>query len=153
MADRIIEVGIGIVVRSAAGHSGGEALISRRRDDGVLGGLWEFPGGKRDGEEAIEACVVRELREELGIQTRVVMALPVIEHRYDHGCVRLSPFYCALTGGQPEAIEVAAYRWVGAEEIGSFRFPEANAELLQRVRRDLLEGDVERLCLVARDAR
>lgn len=137
-SERLIQVAVGIVWRAArdcatAGRA--EVLISRRRDGGVLGGYWEFPGGKLDPGESAEACVVRELREELGIEVRPTRALETIEHRYEHGRVELRPFFCEHVSGEPEALEVAAWRWVDMRALRDYEFPPANAALLAEVKR------------------
>ncbi|MEM7626197.1 MAG: 8-oxo-dGTP diphosphatase MutT [Planctomycetota bacterium] len=136
--ERVIQVAIGIVWRvpgECAAPDQPEVLISRRVNDGVLGGYWEFPGGKLDSGESAEACVVRELREELGIEVRATRALEAISHRYDHGRVELRPFFCAHVRGEPEALQVAAWRWVEVAALGDYQFPPANAGLLEQVRR------------------
>jgi len=132
-----ILVSIGIVVRTAVGQASAQVLITKRKDAGVLGGFWEFPGGKRDHGEAPAACVVRELREELGIETRVCGALGVIEHTYEHGHVELRPFYCEHVSGEPRAIEVADFCWVEVDELDGYTFPAGNVKLLEQVRNDL----------------
>lgn len=135
-----IEVGIGIVRRGGTGAGPIEVLISRRTDGGVLGGYWEFPGGKLEPHETSEACVVRELREELGVAVRPVGAFAPITHTYDHGRVVLRPFLCAHVGGEPRALEVAEWRWVGVGALAGYRFPPANEALLVELQRRL-NGD------------
>jgi mutator protein MutT len=71
-----IEVSAGLVFRN------GKLLITQRYTDAHLGGLWEFPGGKRECDETFEACLTRELREELGIDVRVGELVETIEHAY-----------------------------------------------------------------------
>jgi len=142
-----IAVAVGIVHRRAAHGSPerqAEVLISRRRAEGILGGYWEFPGGKLDPGESAEACVVRELREELGIEVRPTAALASISHRYDHGHVHLQPFYCEHLSGQPEALEVEDWRWVEAGALHTCPFPPGNAALLATVQRELAAGGRDR---------
>ncbi|TVQ51921.1 MAG: A/G-specific adenine glycosylase, partial [Spirulina sp. DLM2.Bin59] len=62
----------------------GQVLIDRRKDEGLLGGLWEFPGGKLEGDETVQACIVREIREELGIEIEVGDHLITLDHAYTH---------------------------------------------------------------------
>src|SRR3977135_1003871 len=83
-----IEVSAGLVFR------GGKLLITQRHTDAHLGGLWEFPGGKREGEETFEQCLVRELREELGIEVRVGELLESLTHAYPDQTVHLRFFHC-----------------------------------------------------------
>jgi mutator protein MutT len=130
-----VEVAIGIVI------SGGRALICRRKADraDAFGGLWEFPGGKCEPGEAPEACVRRELWEELGIEVRPTTPLPVIEHTYPSVSVRLHPFVCRLESGEPRAISAAEWKWVSGPELAGHRFPEANEGLIRGLV-DLLGG-------------
>eukprot|EP00752_Nemacystus_decipiens_P017089 g15306.t1 len=81
-------------------------LISRRKKEQVLGGYWELPGGKVEPSETPTHAVVRELREEVGIEATPIETLSVVEHEYDHAHVRLHPFICQHTAGTPSAIEV-----------------------------------------------
>lgn len=114
-----------------------QVLVTKRKAEGVLGGYWEFPGGKVEPGESLAACVVREIEEEVGLQVEVVQPLTVIEHTYDHGRVRLNPFLCtlalgvAMTDAQP--IEVAAVEWVDGATLQERRLPEANAGLVKEV--------------------
>ena len=110
-----------------------QVLICKRRNDTVLAGYWEFPGGKCDPEELPELCAVREVREEVGIVVRSVHRLAVIEHEYPYARVRLHPFVCELVSGAVELLQVAEAKWVMPEEVLAYRFPEANVELVQRV--------------------
>ena len=144
-AHHAIQVAVGVVWRrpEARGAEGRpEVLISRRAADGVLGGYWEFPGGKLDPGESPEACVVRELREELGVEVRPVRALPAIVHPYDHGRVELHPYFCEHLGGTPAALEVAAWRWVAVDELEAYTFPPANTAILEEVRRRAERGGI-----------
>lgn len=132
-----IEVAVGIVLQSGRPSARSYVLISRRSAGGVLGGYWEFPGGKLEANETAEACVVRELREELGIAVRPASALRPIEHRYEHARVVLRPFICTHIGGKPRALQVEAWKWVAVDELDAYRFPPANAALLKQLREAL----------------
>src|SRR5437762_4675350 len=83
-----IDAAIAIVVRD------GKILVCQRKADDVLGGYWEFPGGKCEDGETLEECLTRELREEIGITVTSPEPLAPIDHAYDHGQVRLHPFIC-----------------------------------------------------------
>jgi len=123
----LVNVAIGIVVED------GRVLICRRKSDraDAFGGLWEFPGGKCEAGEAPDACVMRELREELAIEVTPTTPLPVIEHDYPSVSVRLHPFVCRLVSGEPRAISAAEWKWVEGAELVGHRFPEANAGLIR----------------------
>ncbi len=135
-----VEVAIGVTHRLHPATGRPEVLISRRAKDGVLGGYWEFPGGKLDPGESAEACVVRELREELGVEVRPTSAMEPIEHTYAHAHVVLRPFYCEHLGGEPRAIEVDDWVWAELQSLDDYEFPPANAALLKQVRRELGAG-------------
>ena len=123
-----IQVVVGIVIHARM------VLITRRHDDGRhLAGYWEFPGGKVDSGETLEAALHRELAEELGIQVKVRTALPVVHHTYPRTTVALHPYICDLTGGDPKPLASQELRWVSASELENYQFPPANSSWLKRV--------------------
>ena len=124
----LIEVSAGLVFRD------GRLLITQRPAGGHLAGLWEFPGGKREPGETFEACLRRELREELGIEVEVGERVESLTHRYAERTVHLEFFICRLRQNEPQAIGCPAFAWVTREELASYEFPEADARLLGRLR-------------------
>ncbi len=95
-------------------------LITQRPAQGLLGGLWEFPGGKvQDGEE-LPACLRREIREELGAEVEVGALLGVYRHAFTHFRITLHAFHCTLTGGEPRPIEAADMRWVSPPDMAAY---------------------------------
>jgi len=112
----------------------GRILIDRRLPRGVMAGLWEFPGGKIEENETVADCIVREIREELGIEIRVGEHLITIEHDYPEFTVNLIVHLCSLIKGEPQPIECAEVRWVNLEEITQYKFPEANYEIIRLLR-------------------
>jgi mutator protein MutT len=112
----------------------GKLLITRRRADAHLGGLWEFPGGKREPNETSEHCLVRELREELGIEVEIGELFEEILHAYAEKTVYLKFYVCKLISGKPRALDCAAFKWVDKAELGGFEFPAADARLLVKLR-------------------
>lgn len=121
----------------AADRSALRALIARRKREQVLGGYWELPGGKIETDESAAHAVERELFEEIGIRVRPVIELQAVEHVYDHAHVRLLPFVCCRVEGHPRAIEVDEVRWVGLDELDSYRFPDASLPVIDAARRAL----------------
>ncbi|MBD2000431.1 A/G-specific adenine glycosylase [Leptolyngbya sp. FACHB-541] len=109
----------------------GKILIDRRRQEGLLGGLWEFPGGKIEPEETVEACIKREIQEELGIEVEVGDRLITIDHTYTHFRVTLNVHHCRHLSGEPQPIECDEIRWVTLAEIEQFPFPKANVQIIQ----------------------
>ena len=109
-----------------------DRLLIAQRPPGVhLEGLWEFPGGKREPGETYEACLLREIREELGCEVLVGPMLHEAEHAYPEKCVRIRFFQCQLVSGVPEPLECAALRWVSPDSLGQFQFPEADQALIE----------------------
>jgi mutator protein MutT len=111
----------------------GKLLITQRRPNDHLPNLWEFPGGKVEPGETFEACLTREIREELGIEISVGELIEDLTHTYPEKTVRLCFFDCRLVAGQPKAIHVQDLRWIRRDEIRNFEFPAADAKLIDRL--------------------
>ena len=122
-----IEVSAALIFRA------GQLLITRRHAGSHLGGLWEFPGGKRESGESYEACLIREIREELGVAISVGALFEEIAHDYPEKSVHLKFFQCRLLSGNPQPLDCAAVRWVTRNELADFEFPAADAQLLARL--------------------
>ena len=126
------------VIEDAAGlvHREGRYLIDRRGPGVHLAGFWEFPGGKREPDETLEACLRRELSEELGIQIDVPIPFQVVRHEYAEKIVELHFFHCRIEAGQATAIDCAEIRWVWPHELGDFEFPPADRPIIEALRRE-----------------
>lgn len=116
-----------------------QILIDRRRQEGLLGGLWEFPGGKVEADETIAACIQREIREELGIQITVGDRLIVVDHTYSHFRVTLNVHHCRHVSGEPQAIECDEVRWVALTELDQFPFPKANGQIIEALKQEEIQ--------------
>ncbi|WP_254722004.1 A/G-specific adenine glycosylase [Kovacikia minuta] len=112
----------------------GQILIDRRPQTGLLGGLWEFPGGKVEPGETIEACIQREIQEELGIGIEVGDRLIVVDHTYTHFKVTLNVHHCRHLSGEPQPIECDEIRWVTLNELDQYPFPKANLQIIEALR-------------------
>lgn len=123
----LVEVSAGLVFR------GGLLLITRRRPQDHLGGLWEFPGGKRRTDETWEECLKRELREELGIEVEVGKHLEGIIHEYPEKTVHLEFFRCVWRQHEPRALGCDDFAWVRREQLAQYNFPAADARLLEKL--------------------
>jgi mutator protein MutT len=123
-----------IGVAAALVFRGGRILIAQRYADSHLGGLWEFPGGKREPGETFEQCLARELREELGVEAKIGGLFEEITHVYAEKTVHLKFFLCELSEGEPRPIGCAAVKWVGKPELADHGFPAADARLLDKLR-------------------
>ncbi len=97
-----------------------KVLIARRPENGLLGGLWEFPGGKLEPGEDLHACLKREIKEELGVLVRVGARVGVYKHAYTHFKVTLHAFACELEAGEPRALQAAEIYWANLEELANF---------------------------------
>jgi len=115
----------------------GQILIDRRRPEGLMGGLWEFPGGKIEPGETVEDCIKREIQEELGIGIEVGEHLITINHTYTHLRVTLTVHHCRHLTGYPMPIECDEIRWVTLDEIDQFSFPKANIQIIAALRQNL----------------
>jgi 8-oxo-dGTP diphosphatase/A/G-specific adenine glycosylase len=109
-------------------------LIDRRLAKGLLGGFWEFPGGKIEGNETVQECIKREILEEIGIEIAVDSHLITIDHTYSHFRVNLQVYNCRYLSGQARAIECEEIRWVTIEELDNYTFPAANQEIIRALK-------------------
>jgi mutator protein MutT len=123
-----VEGAVGVIKKE------GQYLIAQRLNHAHQGGLWEFPGGKVEPGESIERALLREIREELGVEIIIDEKLKVITHEYDDKVVKLHFFQCIITGGDPQALGCQQWKWVGLDELGNYQFPEANREILVMLR-------------------
>ena len=112
----------------------GKILIDRRKQEGLLGGLWEFPGGKIEPGESAEDCVKREIKEELGIEIEVGSRLITIDHAYTHFKVTLNVFNCTHLSGTPQPLESDEVKWVTLDEIDEYPFPKANSQIIDALK-------------------
>ncbi|MEB3182108.1 MAG: 8-oxo-dGTP diphosphatase MutT [Nostocaceae cyanobacterium] len=116
-----------------------QILIDRRRPEGSMGGLWEFPGGKIEPGETVKECIQREILEELGIDIEVGEHVITVDHTYTHLRVTLKVHHCRYLTGTPQPLECDEIRWVSLDDLDSFSFPKANFEIIAALR----EWDME----------
>jgi A/G-specific adenine glycosylase len=121
------DIAVGIVWR------GDEILIAKRPPEGLLGGLWEFPGGKAEPGESLEAAVVREVGEELDVVVEPRERIASVDHAYSHFEITLHAFHCRYRAGSPKPIGCQEFAWVKPEELGSYAFPAANRRILEHI--------------------
>lgn len=122
------QIGVGICF-----NENGEVLIARRPEDAMLGGLWEFPGGKKKENESIEETVTRELKEELGVAVRVDRPFMKLDHAYSHFKITLHAYLCTIIEGTPDPKTGNAVKWVPVSRLEDFPFPRANRRLTEKL--------------------
>lgn len=123
------EVAAGIIWRDS------RLLITRRPPKGLLGGLWEFPGGKREPGEDLEDCLKREILEELGIAIEIGPRLTSVKHAYTHFRITLHAIECRYRGGRIRLIGVDDYRWIFPRELDRFALPAADHKIIALLKR------------------
>lgn len=112
-----------------------ELLIARRPENGLLGGLWEFPGGKQKEKEPLKMTAEREVQEELGVKIKVNNLFMVINHQYTHFTITLHVFSSEYVKGKPQPIGCSDFRWVRVEELQQYAFPRANSKIIEELLR------------------
>ena len=130
-------IGVGVVL-----DADGRVLIDQRLEEGLLGGLWEFPGGKQESGEAIEATISRELREELAIEVEVGEELIRLDHAYSHKRLRFVVHLCRWCSGEPQPLASQQVRWVHPEALPAYPFPAANARIIAALQAHLAADSV-----------
>lgn len=121
-------IAVGVVRRD------GRVLITRRAEKGLLGGLWEFPGGKvRKGRETAEQACLREIKEEVNLEVKVGARLARVKHAYTHFKIVMEVFLCDYLSGEVVLNGSLDFRWITVEEIGEYPFPGANHKFMPQL--------------------
>lgn len=121
------DIAVGIIWK------GDRILITKRPDDRLLGGLWEFPGGKRQPNESLEDCVRREIFEEVNVRVRGLKHFVTVRHSYSHFRVTLHVFQGQYARGQPRALGCTAWAWVSLKDLRQYAFPSANQKIIAKL--------------------
>jgi A/G-specific adenine glycosylase len=121
------EIAIGLVWRA------GRLLIGRRPAEGLLGGLFECPGGKREAGESLERACEREVAEETGLVVRAESEAAVVRHAYTHFRITMHAFHCRVLGGRLRARGTEALRFVRPADLSRYAFPRANRRVFEAV--------------------
>ncbi len=122
------------IVAAAVIQRGGLVLIAQRPSYGLLGGMWEFPGGKLEPGEDFAAALAREMREELGVEVQVGEPFGVYRHAYTHFRLTLHAFLCALAGDcQPQPIEAHALAWAEPGRLADYPMGKVDRQIARRL--------------------
>ena len=130
------QVGIGLVF-----NKNGELLIDQRLESSSMGGMWEFPGGKKNSNESIEETIDREIREEVGIVVKVGEKLLSFEHAYSHKKIHFTVHLCELKSGEAKPLSSQKLLWVAPEKLLDFPFPAANSKIISELYKHLGIGN------------
>ncbi len=126
------EIGIGLVF-----NKNGELLIDQRLESSSMGGMWEFPGGKKNSYESVEKTIERELKEELGIVVQVREKLLSFEHAYTHKKLNFTVHICEWISGEPQPLASQKILWVSPDKLFDFPFPAANTKIIAELHKHL----------------
>lgn len=113
-----------------------KVLIARRPEKAMLGGLWEFPGGKSEPHETLEDTLIRELSEELGVVVGNARKFHELKHAYSHFKITMHAFVCQIASGTPEPRSSQEIKWVSIDELHHYPFPKANRSLTEKLQKE-----------------
>jgi len=121
------------IVCAAVIQRDGKVLLAKRPSKGLLGGMWEFPGGKIEENEILEDCLRREIREELDASIQVGEPFGVYQHAYTHFSITLHAFFCKLIDGEPRPIEAAELAWVKPGELSKYPMGKVDRQIARKL--------------------
>ena len=111
-------------------HKGNRVLITQRKPEGLLGGLWEFPGGKVQAKETAEQACSRVIREEANLLVESIEYLTRVKHSYTHFKITMDIFHCHYQSGAVVLNDAVDYRWITVDQIDQFPFPRSNHKFI-----------------------
>ncbi len=120
-------VAVGVVFKN------GRVLITRRKPEGLLGGLWEFPGGKIRPHESAEAACIREIKEEVNLTVRIDAHLSQVRHAYTHFKIRMEVFCCVYISGRVRLNGPVDHGWINLDQLQNYPLPKANHKFLSQL--------------------
>ncbi len=118
-----------------------QVLITQRPAQGLLGGMWEFPGGKVEEGETLHEGLQREIREELGVNIFIGEPLGVFRHAYTHFRITLHAFYCQLREGTPVALQVADWRWLNVSQLKDYPMGKIDRQIAHLLEKGVMKND------------
>ena len=126
----VIPCGVALIRRER------QFLISQRNVDDTFGSFWEFPGGKKNPGESFENCVIRETREELGIEIAIERKYMEIKKEFKEKIIWLNFYLCSYLSGDPQPIECQKVLWADVADLKNFDFPPANEQVIENLMKD-----------------
>ena len=127
-----LEIGIGIIFNKK-----GELLIDQRLDESNMGGMWEFPGGKKESSESIEDTILREIQEELAIDVKIGEKLLSFTHLFSNKKFYFTVHICRWVSGDPKPLASQRVLWISPKELCDFPFPAANKKIIDQLEKYL----------------
>lgn len=118
------EIAVGLCIHD------GKVLIARRHENQMLAGLWEFPGGKVESGETFIECVVREFKEEVGLDITVSEKLVEVDHAFTHFSITIHAYICKVISGTAKPLSASEVCWVRPSELKQYPFPKANQVII-----------------------
>lgn len=119
---------VGIVFRDD------KVLIDKRKQNALLGGLWEFPGGKKKKDETFKEAVAREVKEETGIEVNAGKRLCIVKHTYSHFKITLHAYLCEYKNGAAKPLGCDAVKWISLQDLDKYAFPAANVKIIKELK-------------------
>jgi len=127
-------IAVGVVFKN------NRVLLTRRKSDGLLGGLWEFPGGKIKENEKAQAACIREIKEEVNLTVMVDSHLCRVKHAYTHFKIQMDVFCCAFISGRVKLNGPVDHRWIRLNQLDDYPLPKANHKFLPQLRQYCEDG-------------
>ena len=115
-------------------------LAVQRGPSQYLSGKWEFPGGKVEANESEEACLIREVREELGLDIQLNKRLLSVEYVYEKHVIRLIPFTASILGGELHLTEHSGYKWLSPTRLDSLDWAPADWPIVHQIQNRWITG-------------
>lgn len=134
------DVAAGVIWREEPFES--QLLIAQRPQDGMLGGLWEFPGGKLDPEDVdLASCLQREIKEELNGEIQVGEKITTVKHAYTHFRITLHAFHARYVSGELQTIGCDDFRWIDFTELAAFPFPVTDRKIIEALEQERIPSE------------
>ena len=128
-----------IIVGSGVVRFQDKILITQRGNSGDFVNFWEFPGGKRQADESIQECIIREILEETSLQVKLEQQLDIIPFMYPHKEVELHFWLCSSNSGSVQLNGPTKYEWIKPSSLNLYNFPPANLQLVKKIEQNLYQ--------------